>query len=113
MKNKLIISIIILALILMGIVFANSYVQALSKRQINTQAEDSQFYESMEEIVNNCNNICEQNEGCQMYQQKEDCPMYQQNENCITHNNHNWQRNCNNTRNYDNQQHHHNRGCNR
>lgn len=112
MKKKLIISIIIFAVLLVSIVFANSYVQALSKRQINKKVENSQIYQNIKERMNNCDNICEQNEECTMYQQNEDCPMYQQNENCITPNNHNWQRNCDHKRNYV-RQHHHNRICNR
>lgn len=104
MRKKLIISVIIFAVLLVSIVFANSYVQALSRRQMNKNIQNSEICQNMEERMNNCDNICQQNENC---------PMYQQNDNCMRQNNHDWQRNCNDTRNCGRQQHHHNRFYNR
>lgn len=73
MKKKIICSVIIFIIILLSIVFVNSYAQALSRGERATDCYN-----------NNYN--CEQNGKCQRYQQ---------NKNCITRNNHCQQRNCN------------------
>ena len=116
MKNKLIISFAIFALILISIVFANSYVQALSKEEklqmekeiLEQKIENSkitekqadQIYKNMEENMANCNNICQQNEIC---------PIYTQTGNCIKQNHHDLQKICNGTRNCGKYQGCHNR----
>ena len=113
MKKKVIISIVIFALLLISVVFANSYVQALSKEerlQVKkgileqkveenkiTKQQADQIYDNMEERMTNCDNVCVQNENC---------PVYQQNGVCVQQDN-NYMRNCGRGQN------HHNRMCNR
>ena len=113
MKKKVIISIVIFTLLLISVVFANSYVQALSKEerlQVKkgileqkveenkiTKQQADQIYDNMEERMTNCDNVCVQNEKC---------PVYQQNGACVQQNN-NYMRNCGRGQN------HHNRMCNR
>lgn len=66
MKKKILFSFIIFVLLLLSVVFANSY---------------------MQERINNCNNNCIQNENCQYYNENEQCinqrnQCIQQNYNC-------------------------------
>lgn len=112
MKKKVIVSIVIFALLLISLVFANSYVQALSKEerlQVKkeileqkveenkiTKQQADQIYDNMEERMTNCDNVCVQNENCLVYQQNQ----------CL-HQNNNYMRNCGRGQN------HHNRMCNR
>ena len=120
MKKKIVVSIAIFALLLISVVFANSYVQALSKEerlQLNkqileqklenneiTEEQANQIYENMQERITYCDNLCQQNENCPIYQQNGDC--IQQNNQCI-------QKNDNYIRNCGRGQNHHNRMCNR
>ena len=106
MKNKLIINFIIFVLLLLSIVFANSYVQALSKEEKLeikkdlleqevknnniTEEEANGIYKNIEQRMINCDNYC-------VYDYK--CKIYSQNNNCISHNNQCFQRNCNYRRN--------------
>ena len=69
-----------------------------------TEEQASQTYKDMEERITNCDNICEQNE---------DCSLYNQNRNCVRQNNQDLQKNCNNVRNCNRQRDCHNRMCNR
>jgi len=63
MKNKVIISCIIFILLLLGIVFANSYVQALTQEQNNKIIEEANYNcPRIEEKAINCYNYCEQND---------------------------------------------------
>ena len=119
MKKKVIISIVIFALLLISVVFANSYVQALSKEerlQVKkgileqkveenkiTKQQADQIYDNMEERMTNCDNVCVQNEDCPVYQQNGAC--VQQNQ-CLQQNN-------NDMINCGRGQNHHNRMCNR
>lgn len=94
MKNKVIISSVIFILLLLGIVFANSYVQALSREEkiLDNQAENTTVnYSNIREKTVNCYNYCEQNENC---------PIYQENGYCTTRNNHCQQRSYDCTREY-------------
>ena len=93
MKKNLIFSIVIYALLIVGVMFVNSYVQALSKQEklqiekeileqeINNnkinQEEAIQIYKNMEERVTECD-ICEQYHNC---------PIHEQNNYCIERNN--------------------------
>ena len=97
MKRKIIVSIVIVALVLIGMVCANSYAQAFYKQ----------------ERMINYNNVCQQNENCPVYQQNESCPIYQQNDNCIQQNNQFLQQNNNYMGNCGRRQNCHNRMCNR
>lgn len=86
MKNKVIVSFLIFMLLLISVVFANSYVQALSKEEkLQTKQEANESYQNMEERIINCNNNCDPNENC---------PLYQQNSNCMTRNNRCLQEHC-------------------
>ncbi|MCI8519430.1 MAG: hypothetical protein HFJ51_05095 [Clostridia bacterium] len=93
MKNKIIISFVIFILLLLSIVFANSYVQALSReeRLIEKQVQNNKAveaanynYSNLEERSINCYNYCEQNE---------ECPIYRDNGHCSRRNNYCSQRN--------------------
>lgn len=88
MKKKLIFSIIIFTLLIVGIIYANSYVQALSRREINNKGE---IYKDREGININCYNYCEP---------YEECPVYQQNGNCTRRNSQSSQRNYHCNRDY-------------
>lgn len=100
MKNKVIFSFIVFILLLLIIVFANSYVLALSKQeklgihkelmeqQIENNKENfAQIYKNVENKIANCN-TCQQNENCLMYEQNypceqsQNCQMYGQNYSC-------------------------------
>ena len=115
MKNKVIVSFLIFMLLLLSVVFASSYVQALSKEEKLqakqeileqevknnnlTKEEVIEIYQNREERIIDCNNNCDLNENC---------PLYQQNGNCMTRNNACLQENCNGRRNCGYQQ-----GCTR
>lgn len=73
MRNK-VVFLVIIFLLLLGIVFANSYVQALSRQ----------------ERLMNCNN-CEYNENCEVYYKNNNC--IKRNNTCLQRNN-NCRRNC-------------------
>lgn len=80
----------IFMLLLFSVVFANSYVQAISKEErlqthreileqkvknneMTEEAADA-IYKNIEERITNCDNIaCEQYENCQNYQQNNNC----------------------------------------
>lgn len=96
MKNKLILSFIIFIIVLLSIVFANSYVQALAnqeKLEILEQDIKNNKYNNIEEkgINRNCNNYCIQNENCQIYQKDSECT--RRNNHC-SQENHHYKRNC-------------------
>ncbi len=111
MKNKVIVSFLFFMLLLVSVVFANSYVQVLSKEEklqakqeileqevknnSLTKEEANEIYQNKEERIRDCNNNCSLNENC---------PLYQQNSNCMTRNNLCLQENCNSRRNCDYQQ---------
>lgn len=82
--KKVIIYIVIFAMLLISLVFVNSYVKAISKEQRFNDCPYNEKYP-----------ICQQDGNC--IQQNNQC--LQQNDNCI--------------RNYDRGQKHHNRMCNR
>ncbi len=86
MKNKAIFSFIaFVVLLLLGIIFVNSYVQAISKQEeaqlrkeiLNqqmqndntTREEADRIYKNTEERMTNYDNNCIQNENCPIYQQ--------------------------------------------
>lgn len=113
MKKKIVVFTIIFSLLLISVIFVNSCVQAFSKEeklQINKEVleqkeeREKQIYKNMEEVIQNCNNTCETNENCFMYQQ---------NENCLNTNKQCLQKKCNGTRNYNRQQNCHHNKCNR
>lgn len=71
MKNKVILAIIVFIILILGIIFGNSYVQALSRKE--------RLQVNREKGMNtNCYNYCEQYDNC---------PIYQQNGNCQRRNN--------------------------
>lgn len=91
MNKKFVIYSATFILLLLSIVFANSYVQALSRER------------KSQEMMSNCYNYCEQNENCRIYTQNNDdveqsinqnyyCS--QENNNCRRNNNCNENYNC-------------------
>lgn len=108
MKNKVIISFIIFIIILLGVVFANSYAQALSKEErleikrerleekvrdnIISEQEADEIYKMVNERMESCDNECIQNENCQVYQKHNNC-IYQNNQ--CSQRNYNCRTNCN------------------
>lgn len=118
--KKVIIFVGIIALLIISAVFANSYVQALSKEerlQVKkeileqrveenkiTEEQANQIYKNMEENMTNCDNICSQNEECPINQQDGNCR--QSNNQCVQQND-DYMRNCGRGQNR------HNRMCNR
>lgn len=82
MKMKVILSFMIFIILLLSIVFVNSYVQALSREEIIeqkilnnkiTEEEYYQIYRNIGETIPNCYNNCQENENCPMYQQHSNC----------------------------------------
>lgn len=103
MKKKFVIYFCILALLILGVIFASSQVQALSKQRglgrnqelreeaRNNRRESSQICINEQEIMRDCN-ICNQNEYCQIHERNIDCAnRYNQ---CLPKT-HNCRRNCN------------------
>lgn len=106
---------IIFSMLLIGIVYAKTYVQSFAneenlqvKKEILeqrvedneiTEEEADKIYKNIKERMTNCNNICEQNENCTIYQQNNNCMKqhHQYNQkNYNNTNNCNKQQNCNN-----------------
>lgn len=94
MKKKLIVAFMIFILLSLSVVFANSYMQGLSKEEILEQKvrnneiieeEANEIYRNIEERMINCNNNCKQNGNCQIHKQNSTCR--RQNNECL-------QRNC-------------------
>ncbi len=100
MKNKALFCFIaFVVLLLLGIVFVNSYVQAISRQEkqelrreiLNKEMQNNNIIrEQTNDIYINYNNNCVQNENC---------PIYEQNNNCERHHhnqylNNNFRRNC-------------------
>ena len=74
MKNKAIFSFIaFVVLLLLGIIFVNSYVQEILNQQMQndntTREEADRIYKNTEERMTNYDNNCIQNENCPIYQQ--------------------------------------------
>lgn len=79
MKRKLIIYFCIFILLILGLVFASSHVQALSKQEWlgrkqefreelrNNRSENNQICRNVQERIAECD-FCEQNEYCQVHQ---------------------------------------------
>lgn len=113
MKKKIAISFVMFFLLLISVVFANSYVQALSKEEkleikkeiIEQDVKDNkisqeqanQIYQNIEQRITNCNYNCESNENCPLYHQNNNC--INKNANCINQNNQYSQKNYNCRRN--------------
>jgi len=118
MKKKIIIFFITFILLLLSILFVNSYAKALSKEEklqikkeiieqevrndrINEE-QTNQIYQNIEERMINCDINCNQNNNCQIYKNNGSC-MRQDNQ-CV-------QENCNHRRNCNNQQNCNKRIC--
>ena len=84
MKNKVIFSLVIFILLILSVIFTNSYVQALSK-------EEKWEIKNREAKNINCNYYCEPNENCPIYQENRSESVRQNNQ----HSHHN----CNGRRN--------------
>ena len=77
--KKVIISIAIFATLLIGVIFANSYVKALSEEE-RLQMNKEKFEQKVQENKN-CDYFCQQNENYPICQQNDNC--LQQNKNSI------------------------------
>lgn len=120
MKRKVIVAIVIFILLLISVIYVNSYAQAFSKEErlqvkkeileqkveenIITEEQANQIYDHMQEKMMDCDNFCQQNQNCPIYQQNYNCT--QQNTQCLQPNN-NHMRSC------DSRQNCHNRMCNK
>lgn len=97
MKKKVMLISIIFVLLLLSIVFANSYVQALSKEEIlNQKVTNNEIIDkcnvlctnTQKEMIN-CDNNCYQKEACEIYDKSNNCinqdsQCVQRNYNCKT-----------------------------
>lgn len=73
-RNKIIVSFLFCIVLVFGIVYANSYVQAQSKQGYTMKTEEfDEIYQNKEERMQNSFNNCEQNQNCPIYQQNGQC----------------------------------------